>query len=189
MKKIILASSSPRRKELLSQLNIAFDSVSPLYDESEFILEPKSASVEKLSLLKAKSVSVNSAVSALIISADTVVICNDKILGKPQNRDEAFEMLKILSGKTHRVITGVAVIDTETQNFYTNSDTTYVTFNELSDKDIFDYIDSKKPFDKAGAYGIQELPDNFTKKIDGEFDNVVGLPTKILIKMLNSINY
>ena len=188
MKKIVLASSSPRRRELLSELNIKFEIISPVFNEKEFELKPESNSVEQLSLLKAKSISVNFSVSALIISADTVVISDNKILGKPKDRQDAFNMLKELSGKTHSVITGIAVVDTETKKEYTSSATTFVTFNKLTDEDILNYIDTKKPFDKAGAYGIQELPDNFVEKIDGDFDNVVGLPTKILIKMLNSVN-
>lgn len=188
MQKIILASSSPRRKMLLSKLNIDFETVSPLFDESEFKLEPINDSVENLSLLKAKSISVILTVSALVISADTVVICDDKILGKPKDRNEAYQMLKMLSGKTHKVITGIAVINSCNNNVLKNSDTTYVSFNDLSDADIYSYIDNKKPFDKAGSYGIQELPDNFIKSIDGDLENVIGLPTKILIKMLKTIN-
>lgn len=187
MKKFILASSSPRRKELLNKLNIAFDVMSPNFDETNFELEPSSNSIEKLSLLKAKSISVILQVSAFVIGADTVVILDNIILGKPKNRAEAYSMLKLLSGKKHKVITGVSIVDTENQKEYSDSATTYVTFNYLSDEDIYNYIDTKKPYDKAGAYGIQELPENFLKKIDGEFDNVVGLPTNILIKMLKAL--
>ena len=174
MKKIILASSSPRRKELLSTIINNFEVISPKYDESKYNLEPISSSIKKLSLLKAQSISVNLTVSALVISADTVVIADNKIMGKPKDKNDAFRMIKTLSGRVHKVITAIAIIDTDNNKEYTDSATTYVTFNELSDDDIWDYIDSKKPFDKAGAYGIQELPEFFVKNIEGYFDNVVA---------------
>ena len=186
-KNIILASSSPRRKQLLSQLGLEFSIISPSFDENKFSLSTKPESVQKLSLYKAKSVCTKLTISALIIGADTVVIHEDKILGKPKSREEAFEMLKMLSGNTHHVITGIAVVDTDTGKEYTSYDITYVKFNKLSDTQINDYIDNMKPYDKAGAYGIQELPPEFVKEIDGEIDNVIGLPTKILIKLLHSI--
>jgi len=186
-KNIILASSSPRRKQLLSQLGLEFSIISPSFDENKFSLSTEPESVQKLSLYKAKSVCTKLIISALIIGADTVVIYEDKILGKPKSREEAFEMLKMLSGNTHHVITGIAVVDTDTGKEYTSYDITYVKFNKLSDTQINNYIDNMKPYDKAGAYGIQELPSEFVKEIDGEIDNVIGLPTKILIKMLHSI--
>ena len=188
MTKIILASSSPRRKELLSQAGFVFEVIAPTFDEAEFSLSPSQSSIQQLSLQKAKSISENLTVSALVISADTVVICDDTIMGKPQNREHAYKMLKQLSGKTHRVITGIAVVNTADKKEYTDSAITYVTFNDLSDSDIYNYIDTRKPFDKAGAYGIQELPESFVKKIDGYFDNVVGLPINILIKLIKTIN-
>ena len=187
MKKIILASTSPRRQQILTKLNIDYTVVSPSYDETKFNLSINPDSIELLSLNKVKSVCEKVTVSALIIGADTVVIYGGRILGKPKNREEAFEMLKLLSGKTHYVITGIAIADTENGKEYMAHDITYVTFNEISDKQIYEYIDNKKPYDKAGAYGIQELPDNFVKKIEGDIDNVIGLPTKILIKMLRKI--
>lgn len=187
MKKIILASNSPRRRELLAGMNIEFEAVSPKFDERSFKLEAKPESVEKLSLLKAKSISVDLNVSALVIGADTIVVKGNEIMGKPKDEEEALMMLKSLSGCQHKVITGIAVTDTETGEEKTSSAVTYVTFNELRDEDILSYINNKKPFDKAGAYGIQELPQNFVKSVDGYFDNVVGLPTKILINLLNTI--
>lgn len=186
MKQIILASTSPRRRELLKQLNLDFQTVSPSFDEAKFTISTNPLSIEKLSLNKAKS--VKTSVSALVIGADTVVISGDKIMGKPKSPDEAYLMLKTLSGNTHHVITGVAVVDTETGKEYTSHGITYVTFNELSDKDIWNYIDTKKPFDKAGAYGIQELPENFVKSLDGDFDNVMGLPLKVVKNIFDSLN-
>lgn len=187
MKKIILASTSPRRQQILSNLNIDYTAISPSYDEKKFNLSVTPDSIELLSLNKAKSVCNKITVSALVIGADTVVICEDKILGKPKNREDAYKMLRMLSGKTHYVMTGIAIADTENGRNYTSHDITYVTFNELSDNQIYNYIDNMQPYDKAGAYGIQELPADFVRKIDGETDNVIGLPTKILIKMLKEI--
>lgn len=188
MKKIILASTSPRRRELLSKLNMDFEVVSPSFDEDSFKISSNPLSIEKLSLLKAKSISIKTTVSAFVIGADTVVIFENKILGKPKSEAEAFSMLKTLSGNTHHVITGVSVIDTENGHEYSSHEITYVTFNKLSDEDIWSYINDKRPFDKAGAYGIQELPENFVKSFEGELDNVIGLPIKILINMFKSIN-
>lgn len=187
MKKVILASNSPRRRMLLSEMNVDFDAVSPKFDERKFKLEATPKSVEELSLLKAKSISVELKVSALVIGADTIVVKDSEIMGKPKDEQDAFRMLKSLSGCRHEVITGVAVVDTETSIEKTSHAVTYVVFNELKDDDIWKYIKEKKPFDKAGSYGIQELPENFVKSIDGYYDNVVGLPTKILINMLNTI--
>lgn len=187
MKKIILASTSPRRQQILSNLNLDYTVISPSYDETKFNLSPNPDSIELLSLNKAKSVCDKITVSALVIGADTVVIYENKILGKPKDREEAYEMLRLLSGKTHYVMTGVAIKDTGNGREYMSHDITYVTFNELSDYQIYNYIDNMKPYDKAGSYGIQELPEDFVKKIDGEIDNVIGFPTKILIKMLKEI--
>lgn len=186
-RKIILASSSPRRQELLKKANIDFEVIKPTFDESTFDLKPTYQSIEKLSLLKAKSVTVNLSVSALVISADTVVISDNEILGKPKSYEQAYGMLQKLSGKTHHVITAFAVADTETLKEYTSYDITYVTFNNLTDEMIKNYIETKKPYDKAGSYGIQELPDGFLNKIDGDFDNVMGLPTKNLIKIIKNL--
>ncbi|MBQ2644572.1 septum formation protein Maf [bacterium] len=189
MKKIILASSSPRRKELLSEICPEFEIIRPVFDETKFHLEPNGISVEELSLLKVKSILNKCTVSSLIIGADTVVILDNKIIGKPKNREHAYEILKSLSGKTHKVITGISIFDTDTKKEYKDFDLTYVKFNILSDEDINNYIEDKKPYDKAGAYGIQEIPKNFLKEINGNYDNVIGLPTKILINMLKKINY
>ncbi len=188
MTKIILASTSPRRRKLLSKLNLEFEIIPPTFDEKLFDLSADFSSVENLSLKKAQSVAEKIKESALIIGADTIVILDNQILGKPKNREDAFLMLKSLSGKTHIVITGIGICDTATKKAYKGHDITYVTFNELSSSQIYSYIDDRKPFDKAGAYGIQELPKEFIKEVSGETDNVIGLPTKILIKMLDKIN-
>lgn len=135
--------------------------------------------IESIALAKAQSLNNN---EDLIIAADTVVVIDNKILGKPKDNNDALNMLKSLQGHTHFVVTSVAVVF---KGFVeVQSDTTYVTFNSLKDEELLDYINTCKPLDKAGAYGIQELPENFVKSIDGNFDNVVGLPSSVLAKML-----
>lgn len=176
---IVLASSSPRRKSILTEMGLIFQVKSPNCDEKldddNFTYEK----IENIALTKAQSLNNN---EDLIIAADTVVVVDNKILGKPKDDQDALEMLKRLQGKTHFVVTSVAVVY---KSFVeVQSDTTYVAFNPLSDEQLLDYIKNFKPFDKAGAYGIQELPENFVKAIDGNFDNVVGLPSSVLAKML-----
>ena len=185
--KIILASSSPRRADILRKAKIEVEIMPSPYIEDYTTTAFSYEFIENLAYNKAKALIPKLKEPSLIIGADTVVIFEDKILGKPKTREEAFNMLKMLSGNTHHVITGIAVVDTETGLEYTSHDITYVKFSKLSDNKINDYIDNMKPYDKAGAYGIQELPKDFVEKIDGEIDNVIGLPTKILIKLLYSI--
>lgn len=185
MKKIILASKSPRRKILLQSIFNNFIVMEPISDE---YLENNMFSYEKIeNIAESKALSVLSretSVSALVISADTVVVYNNCILGKPKDRADAFLMLKTLSGKTHIVVSSVCIIDKETGNKQIASDTTEVEFEELSDNAINNYLDVFKPFDKAGSYGIQELPKGFLKGYKGSFDNVIGLPTELLNEML-----
>lgn len=183
MKKIFLASQSPRRKELLKKLNIEFSTVSPKYDEKintdEFCVEI----IENIAQQKALSIK-DDLPPCIIISADTVVVCENKILGKPANKEKAFEMLSLLSGKTHRVVTSINVIDTSEKKSLTRSVTSLVTFNRLSEQMIKNYIETCNPLDKAGSYGIQELDNTFVKDIKGSFDNIVGLPTETVKEML-----
>lgn len=188
MKKIILASTSPRRRELLEELGLVFDVVSPSFDEHLNDLKFSYGKIEEIAFYKAKSVVENTCIPALVISADTVVVKDEKILCKPSDKEDAVDMLKLLNGKTHKVVTSIVVMDSETKNFNTESTTSYVTFSNLKEQDILDYVEKFMPLDKAGAYGIQELPDGFISNVDGPYDNIVGLPTKTLIKLLTSIN-
>lgn len=187
MKKIILASTSPRRKELMENLGLIFEIVQPKYDEKIQDKHFTYETIENISKNKALSVADDIKEPAIIISADTVVVINNIITGKPKDREDAFNILKQLSNITHKVVTSICIMDTETKKLECQSTTSEITFNKLSNKDIEDYIDNFKPFDKAGAYGVQELPDNFVKDIKGDFDNIMGLPTKTLIKMLTNI--
>ncbi len=184
MKEIILASASPRRKELLEQLHIPF-SVSPsiVEEKIEGIATPADI-VMLLALQKANDIAQKHK-NAVVIGADTIVTYDGKILGKPHTEKEAHSMLRLLSGNIHEVYTGVAIVcDEEQLTFY---ERTEVTFYELTDEEIYDYIESGEPMDKAGAYGIQGLGAEFVKKINGDYFSVVGLPIARLKRHLKSI--
>lgn len=171
--KIILASASPRRKELLKKIFSEFD-ICPS-DADETIPENIECgqSAEYLAVKKALAVAENNS-DSLVIGCDTVVICNEKIMGKPSDNNDAYSMLEMLSGKTHTVITGVCLcMNKKSMSF---SVRTNVEFYNLTDDEIKNYISSGEPSDKAGAYGIQGAGSLFVKKIDGDFYNVVGLP-------------
>ncbi len=183
-RRVILASQSPRRRELLKQLNIDFEIISPEFDEKTDTNEFSSEIIENLAFQKALSVSKKFAPDSLILSADTVVVLDNKILGKPKSENEAFQMLKSLSNKTHKVVTAVSLFDVKTQKSLTRSTESFVTFNELSDEDIKGYITVHHPLDKAGSYGIQELDKHFVRDIIGSFSNIVGLPLETVTQML-----
>ena len=187
MKHIILASTSPRRQELLENLGIIFVPVAPDYDENILNKTFSYELIENVATKKGESILNKLKSPALVISADTVVINNDLILGKPKNFDDALNMLSLLNGKTHKVVTSVCVIDTDTNKKIIKSETSEVTFNNLTTEELKNYIYEFEPYDKAGSYGIQELPENFIKEIKGEYDNIVGLPTKLLINIIREI--
>ena len=184
MKQIILASQSPRRKELLGRfcqdLIIRADSS----EEIKIPGEKPEETVCRLALTKAKNVASVSQGNALVVGADTIVVLDDDVLGKPKDEEDAFRMLRSLSGRVHTVVTGVAVLDTETGKEKTLAESTKVRFKELSNQEIAAYIASKEPMDKAGAYGIQELGSLFIEGVEGDYFNVVGLPVCKLGKLL-----
>ncbi|MEH7523887.1 Maf family protein [Bacillus sp. JJ1503] len=186
MKNLILASSSPRRKELLENLHLTFEVSSSDVDESfDPALTPGEVVME-LSNRKAKAVSLQNRES-FVIGADTVVVLEGAVLGKPKDRTEAYTMLKSLSGKTHSVYTGVSIIAPEKEkNFYLKTD---VVFWELSDEEINAYIDTSEPFDKAGAYGIQGFGSVLVKEINGDYFSVVGLPVSRTVRELRNAGY
>lgn len=188
-KRIILASQSPRRHELIKKLNIEFDVILPTFEEKLSSDDYSDQIIKKLSLSKALSVLENKISNSLVISADTVVVFENKIFGKPKDEKHAKEMLQKLSGNTHFVVTAVSVIDSDTKKSITKLTKTYVTFQKLSDELIDKYIKEKRPLDKAGAYGIQEMGEEFIKNVDGELDNVIGLPTKTLKNILEEFGY
>lgn len=184
MGKIILGSSSPRRSDILKQLNLNFEIIPSSYVEPHDQTVFSYDFVEKLAYNKALNVARQIKEAALVIGADTIVVIDNKILGKPKDKKEAVNMLHSLSGKTHFVVTSIAVINTKNLKAKIKSTTTYVTFEHLTEEQINYYIDNYQPYDKAGAYGIQELPDGYIKEIHGSVDNVIGLPSKTLLELL-----
>ncbi len=179
---IILASSSPRRKNLLNQINLKFTTKPSRFDEPEpdYSSEKPEDYAEGLAYQKALMVSRGKK-STLVIGSDTIVVINDEILNKPQSEEDAVAMLKKLSGKTHRVITAVALILTDSLGEIGSEtrfhEVTEVTFSRMTDRDIRDYTATGSPLDKAGAYGIQDdWGSIFVEKINGDYYNVVGFP-------------
>ncbi len=176
MRKIVLASKSPRRRELLSEFVSDFDIIA---DDAEEITEDgitPEETVRNLAMQKARNVAKKADESALVIGADTVVFIDGKILGKPANKEEASEMLHMLSGRDHHVCTGLAIIDNESKKSYCGFERTAVHFRHLEDEEIDKYIATGEPMDKAGAYGIQNIGALFVEGIKGDYFNVVGLP-------------
>lgn len=184
MGKIILASSSPRRQNILKQNNYKFETVPSPYVEDHTRTDFSYEFVESLALNKAKAVLPLVKEPAKIIGADTVVVLDNEILGKPDGEKGAIEMLKKLSGKTHSVVTAIAVINTETEEIKQKAVTSYVTFENLTDEQINFYVQKFKPFDKAGSYGIQEMPDGYIKSYSGSLENIIGLCPDALKELL-----
>ncbi len=185
MKKIILASGSPRRKEILNNIGLKFEVAVSNADESSVNPDsiPVGVYVQELALLKASAVAED-VEDALIIAADTVVACDGKILGKPKTSEDAVVMLKSLSGKCHSVFTGICVMRTRDLYSVCKMKETKVYFKELTDEKIRGYVESGEPMDKAGAYGIQGLGSLLVDKIEGDYLNVVGLPATCLAEIL-----
>jgi septum formation protein len=185
--KIILASNSPRRKELLGGLGLPFEvRVMDGIDESYPATMPVSEVALHIAGLKADAYRKTMAKDELIITADTVVIVGNEILGKPHDEADAIRMLKLLSGRTHQVTTGVCLIADNWERRF--SVTTDVTFKELTDEEIHYYIDTYKPFDKAGAYGIQEWIGYIgVTALKGSYYNVMGLPVQRIYEALKTI--
>ena len=182
--KIILASQSPRRKELLERMGIQdFETISPNVDESAFHGLPPEELVRRLSAEKAAAVAGKVGEDAIVIAADTVVALEGAVLGKPADELDAFKMLSALSGVRHQVYTGVTVCRGGEKQ--TAHEVTDVTFRELSEREIEDYIATGEPMDKAGAYGIQGYGALLIQGISGDYYNVMGLPVCRLSGMLS----
>jgi septum formation protein len=186
MSNLILASQSPRRKELLQQIQLSFSVMSSNVDETVAPhLKPHEVVME-LAMKKANEISKKHP-DSYVLGSDTVVAHGDSILGKPQSEEEAKEMLTMLSGETHSVYTGVAILNGENQTiFYEKTD---VTFWELTSTEIDGYIASEEPFDKAGAYGIQGLGAKLVKEIKGDYFSVVGLPLSRVYRALHEMGF
>ena len=183
MRDVCLASSSPRRQQILKDLGLDFVVSHPVkYKEKLSGLDPE-ALVCHNALGKAKEVAEKYK-DSIIIGCDTIVTFNNEILGKPLTSDNAYVMLMKLRGNYHRVFSGLAVIDMQKSRELVGYDKTEVKFRDLSEKEINDYVESGEPLDKAGAYGIQECGGAFVESIKGSFSNVVGLPKELLTKFL-----
>ena len=183
MRKIILASASPRRKELLEKIGLRFE-VEPSNCEEDMHsgLEPHELA-RKISLEKANAVASKHK-NALVIAADTFVALGDQILGKPHTKTEARKMLETISGRPHSVITGFSIIDTGRNKTLSKSVETKIYIRKLTPAEIDAYVKSKEPLDKAGAYAIQGLGGAIVERIEGDYFNVMGLPLNALTEAL-----
>ena len=179
-KKIILGSNSPRRKELIAGLDIEFTvDTGNTFEEVYGPETPHEQIPEVLSEGKSYGFHRPLENDEILITSDTLVLCEDRVMGKPQSREDAVDMIRFLSGRSHKVITAVTLRDS--QKCHTSSDTAMVHFKELTDNEIKYYVDTYKPFDKAGSYGIQEWIGYVgIEGIEGSFYNVMGLPVQRL---------
>ena len=180
---MILASASPRRKELLSLLGLPFVIEAADIDETMDPALPAAQEVARVSRRKALAVSRNP--EDVVIAADTIVVCDNQVLGKPKGQEEAIKMLHLLSGRDHQVMTGCTVLHGEKTESFT--EVTDLHFRPLTDREIIKYVESGEPMDKAGAYGIQGGAALFCEKLSGDYYNVVGLPLCRLWKTLQDL--
>ena len=189
---IVLASASPRRQELLRNAGIPFTVQPADIDETPLAGESPRDCAERLAREKALAV-FQSRPQDYVLGADTIVVVDGAILGKPRDADDAARMLRMLSGRTHAVITGVCVVSpvasgqrsvASKTDLLTASETTLVTLCELSDDEIRDYVATGEPMDKAGAYAIQGIASRWIPRIEGDYSNVVGLPVALVYRML-----
>lgn len=189
--KIILASKSPRRREILKNAGIDFEVFVPDEEEKDIIgLKYTDEVVKKQALEKAKIAvrhfiksSLDEIEKFIIVTCDTVVVNDGIIIGKPKDKEDAFNILRSLSGKEHIVSSAICIYSSG--DYKVGNEETRVTFRKLSDEDIINYIDRCKPFDKAGAYGIQDENFDFVEKVSGDIDNVIGFPLKLFYKLYN----
>lgn len=199
---LVLASASPRRQELLLNAGISFAVQPADVDETPLKDEAPRECAERLARAKALTVSQSRPHDA-VLGADTIVVVDETILGKPVDAEDAARMLRTLSGRAHRVITGVCLIkpvpstqhpgprrtsserdDNRNENLHLGSETTLVTMSEISEKEILDYVATGEPMDKAGAYAIQGIASRWIPRIEGDYSNVVGLPVALVYRML-----
>ena len=191
MGKIILGSSSPRRADILEKQKLDFEIIPSSYVEPHDQTDFSYAYVEDLAYNKALDVAKKISEEALVIGADTIVVLDNKVLGKPKNENDAKNMLKMLSGKSHKVLTGVCIKSTIDDEFVTTSSfvcCSKVYFKKLSQDEIEEYVLTKEPMDKAGAYAIQGLAGKFVEKINGSFHNIVGFPVSQIYNVLKEEN-
>jgi septum formation protein len=180
---IVLASASPRRSELLRSAGIPFTVQPADIDEAPLAGEAAQDYAERLAREKALAIS-QSRPQDYVLGADTIVVVDRAILGKPRDADDAVRMLRLLSGRTHEVISGVCVVSPATRESKTASETTLVSMCEVSDGEICEYVATGEPMDKAGAYAIQGMASRWIPRIEGDYSNVVGLPVALVYGML-----
>lgn len=191
--KIILASKSPRRIAILKQIGANFESIRSQFAEKKILGEVGASSVKKLTISNAKGKAMdvaNKLGDGIFLGVDTLVMCQNKILGKPKDKKDAKEMLNFLSGKMHEIFSAIAIIKKEKNKLKVLSacDVAKVYFKSLSNKEIDDYVASGEPLDKAGGYGVQEKGAKFIKKIVGDYYTVVGLPLAKLVHIAKKMN-
>jgi septum formation protein len=187
--KLILASSSPRRAEILTNAGLRFSVLSSAADESPYPGEAPAALVQRLANAKADLVTARAVGPAIVLAADTVVVLDDKILGKPRSVEDARHMLQQLSGRTHSVLTGVALIrlpEGERRQFI---ESTLVHFRPITDEELSSYLATEEPYDKAGAYAIQGQAGRYIPRIEGCYFNVVGLPLSRVLTELQTLGW
>lgn len=184
MSGLVLASSSPRRKAILEQLGLEFDvMVSDIAEDLDYTISPEEMA-KSLAYQKAYDIAKKITGDKLVLGSDTIVVLDNEILGKPKDDEDVFKMLQKLSGRTHRVITGVCLYNLGDASSLTESDTSHIKLREISDNEIKGYIASGEPFGKAGSYAIQGLGGIFVEKIEGSYSGIVGLPVFLVDKML-----
>lgn len=183
---LFVATKSPRRLEIIKQNNIVSTPIPNLLSPEPKLNEKKKILPQLRKLCAQKAFMSKKKHKGLILGADTIVILKNKILGKPKTIKEAQATLAFLSNKTHAVISGLSIYNTQSKKYISRTETTHVTFSKLSTKDIKHYCNEFKPLDKAGSYGIQEVPSHFIQKVDGCYFNVMGLPINSLLKVLQN---
>lgn len=190
MTPIILASASPRRAALLTQIGMPFQVEASDVDESAQSFDDPAGGARTLALHKARTVAQRQSVQGrIVLGADTIVILDDRVLGKPENPDDARKMLRALTGRTHRVVTGFALVETGSGRNVQDDEQTLVWMRSCTDDEIDAYVATGEPLDKAGAYGAQGYGANLIERVEGCFYNVVGLPLARLVVTLQAFTH
>ena len=182
--RLILASASPRRKEILASAGLDFEVRPSAIDEAPLAGEPPKDYARRVARDKALSVAAGATPGHLVLGADTIVVAGGEILGNPRDAADAVRMLRMLSGASHQVITGVCLVRAPAELVALTHETTAVTFRDLDEEEVTKYVASGEPLDKAGAYGIQGLASKFVTRVEGCYFNVVGLPVALVYHML-----
>ncbi len=186
-RQIILASSSPRRVELLAKAGLSFIQDPSDIDEKAIAIADHEAFVREAALLKARDVAARHPADCIVLGADTIVCVDDLRLGKPADRAEARSMLLLLQNRAHQVMTGVALMDRSRKIERVECAITTVWFDSIPNESLESYLNTGEPYDKAGAYAIQGWAARFISRIEGDYDNVVGLPIRLVRKMLEDM--